>query len=160
MVFPGPPPRRFARGSDGREDVMSDAVETYAIPSGSMSAALTAFAEKNRLHLLYDARTTRRLTSPGLVGRHSLREDPRPASAIDATHTPLLRLGNFVTIFFLSMGNITGVGRTDRHSSTRSANRRHYERYAKNLGILLKYRCFLRKPQLELGGGQTPIRII
>ncbi|MBY6239892.1 TonB-dependent receptor [Methylosinus sp. Sm6] len=56
------------------QDILSDAVMDYAIPAGSMSTALTAFAESNGLHLLYDARATRRLTSPGLSGRHGLRE--------------------------------------------------------------------------------------
>ncbi|WP_400767088.1 TonB-dependent siderophore receptor [Methylosinus sporium] len=56
------------------QDIVSDTIATYAIPAGSMAGALTAFAEKNHLHLLYDARTTRHLRSPGLVGSHSLRE--------------------------------------------------------------------------------------
>jgi iron complex outermembrane receptor protein len=56
------------------QDIVSDTVATYAIPAGAMAGALTAFAEKNHLHLLYDARTTRHLRSPGLIGRHSLRE--------------------------------------------------------------------------------------
>jgi len=56
------------------QDIVSNTVATYAIPAGSMAGALTAFAEKNHLHLLYDARTTRHLRSPGLVGSHSLRE--------------------------------------------------------------------------------------
>ncbi|PWB88420.1 TonB-dependent siderophore receptor [Methylosinus sporium] len=55
------------------QDPSLDAVKTYAIPAGPMSGALTTFAEKNGLHLLYDARATHRLRSPGLVGSHSLR---------------------------------------------------------------------------------------
>ncbi|WP_283469839.1 TonB-dependent siderophore receptor [Methylosinus trichosporium] len=56
------------------QNVMADAVQDYAIPAGSMSTALTAFAERNGFHLLYDARATRRSTSPGLSGRYKLRE--------------------------------------------------------------------------------------
>jgi iron complex outermembrane recepter protein len=51
-----------------------DAVKTYTIPAGSMGAALNAFADKNGLHVLYDARATRRLKSPGLSGAYSLRQ--------------------------------------------------------------------------------------
>lgn len=57
------PPREAAEG-----------VKTYKIPAGSMAAALTTFADRNGLHLLYDARATRRLKSSGLSGVYSVHE--------------------------------------------------------------------------------------
>ncbi|HXW70661.1 MAG TPA: TonB-dependent receptor [Methylocella sp.] len=52
----------------------TDDIQIYKIPPGSMAAALTAFADKNGLHLLYDARTTRQLKSSGLSGAYSVRQ--------------------------------------------------------------------------------------
>ncbi|MGO9112172.1 MAG: TonB-dependent siderophore receptor [Thermoguttaceae bacterium] len=51
---------------------VADAVKAYNIPAGSMAAALNAFADRNGLHLLYDARATRRLKSSGLSGVYSV----------------------------------------------------------------------------------------
>jgi iron complex outermembrane receptor protein len=56
------------------QDMLADAIGAYDIPAGPIAAALTAFAETNGLHLVYDARATRRLMSPGLSGRYSMRE--------------------------------------------------------------------------------------
>jgi len=52
----------------------ADAVKDYNIPAGSMAAALNAFADRNGLHLLYDASATRRLKSSGLSGVYSVRQ--------------------------------------------------------------------------------------
>jgi iron complex outermembrane receptor protein len=67
-------PSTPARAAIEPQNALADAVGSYDIPAGSISATLTAFAEKNGLHLVYDARATRRMTSPGLTGRHSLRD--------------------------------------------------------------------------------------
>jgi iron complex outermembrane receptor protein len=67
-------PSTPAKAAIEPQNALADAVGSYDIPAGSISATLTAFAEKNGLHLVYDARATRRMTSPGLTGRHSLRD--------------------------------------------------------------------------------------
>ncbi len=53
---------------------VADAVKAYNIPAGSMAAALNAFADRNGLHLLYDASATRHLKSSGLSGVYSVRQ--------------------------------------------------------------------------------------
>ncbi|MBG0811572.1 TonB-dependent receptor [Methylosinus sp. H3A] len=52
----------------------SGVVMVYDIPAGAVATALNAFAVKNGLHLLYDARVTRALRTPGLSGAYSVRE--------------------------------------------------------------------------------------
>lgn len=52
----------------------SGAVMVYDIPAGPVASALNAFAVKNGLHLLYDARVTRALRTTGLAGAFSMRE--------------------------------------------------------------------------------------
>ncbi|HEY8262325.1 MAG TPA: STN domain-containing protein, partial [Methylosinus sp.] len=52
----------------------SGVVMVYDIPAGSVATALNAFAVKNGLHLLYEARVTRALRTTGLVGAFSMRE--------------------------------------------------------------------------------------
>jgi len=49
----------------------ADVVRTYAIPAGSMAGALSAFADANGFHLLYDTRLTKALKTPGLSGTYS-----------------------------------------------------------------------------------------
>jgi iron complex outermembrane receptor protein len=46
----------------------------YAIPEGSLGAALNTFADKSGLHILYDARVTRRMRSAGLRGSFSIKD--------------------------------------------------------------------------------------
>jgi iron complex outermembrane receptor protein len=50
------------------------AVQLYRIPAGSMAAALNVIADENDLHVLYDARLTDGLKTPGLTGAYSVRE--------------------------------------------------------------------------------------
>jgi iron complex outermembrane receptor protein len=50
---------------------VADAVRTYAIPAGSMADALSAFADANGYHLLYDTNLTQTLKTRGLSGRYS-----------------------------------------------------------------------------------------
>jgi iron complex outermembrane receptor protein len=52
----------------------SGVVMVYDIPAGPVASALNAFAVKNGLHLLYEARVTRMLRTTGLVGSFSIRE--------------------------------------------------------------------------------------
>ncbi|MBL1257874.1 TonB-dependent receptor [Methylocystis sp. Sn-Cys] len=52
----------------------SGVVMVYDIPAGLVATALNAFAVKNGLHLLYDARVTRMLRTTGLSGSFSMRE--------------------------------------------------------------------------------------
>jgi outer membrane receptor for ferric coprogen and ferric-rhodotorulic acid len=52
----------------------SGVVMVYDIPAGSVATALNAFAVKNGLHLLYEARMTRMLRTAGLSGAFSVRE--------------------------------------------------------------------------------------
>jgi iron complex outermembrane receptor protein len=46
----------------------------YAIPEGSLGAALNTFADKSGLHILYDSRVTRRMRSAGLRGSFSIKD--------------------------------------------------------------------------------------
>jgi len=46
----------------------------YAIPEGSLGAALNTFADKSGLHILYDSRVTRRMRSAGLRGAFSVKD--------------------------------------------------------------------------------------
>jgi iron complex outermembrane recepter protein len=48
-----------------------EAVRTYTIPAGSMAEALSAFADANGFHLLYDTRLTKAMKTAGLSGRYS-----------------------------------------------------------------------------------------
>jgi iron complex outermembrane receptor protein len=50
------------------------AIQTYRIPAGSMAAALNVIADENDLHVLYDARLTDGLKTPGLSGAFSVRD--------------------------------------------------------------------------------------
>ncbi|HEY8259912.1 MAG TPA: TonB-dependent receptor, partial [Methylosinus sp.] len=50
------------------------AIQTYRIPAGSMAAALNVIADENDLHVLYDARLTDGLRTPGLSGAYSVRD--------------------------------------------------------------------------------------
>jgi iron complex outermembrane recepter protein len=52
----------------------SGVVMVYDIPAGPIASALNAFAVRNGLHLLYEARVTRMLRTTGLVGSFSMRE--------------------------------------------------------------------------------------
>ena len=52
----------------------ADAVKTYAIPPGAMANALSAFADANGFHLLYDTRLTEAMKTSGLSGRYSPQE--------------------------------------------------------------------------------------
>ena len=67
-----------APGSSAQASISPDerasVVQTYRIPAGSMGAALNAFADKNGLHLIYDAQVTRRLKSSGLSGAYSVKD--------------------------------------------------------------------------------------
>lgn len=51
----------------------SGVVMVYDIPAGSVATALNAFAVKNGLHLLYEARVTRALRTTGLAGAFTVR---------------------------------------------------------------------------------------
>jgi iron complex outermembrane recepter protein len=50
------------------------AIQAYRIPAGSMAAALNVIADENGLHVLYDARLTDGLKTPGLSGNYALRD--------------------------------------------------------------------------------------
>ena len=67
-----------APGSPARASISADqragVVQSYQIPPGTMSKALNAVAGQNGLQLLYDARLTKSLRSPGLAGNFSTRE--------------------------------------------------------------------------------------
>jgi outer membrane receptor for ferric coprogen and ferric-rhodotorulic acid len=52
----------------------SGVVMVYDIPAGSVATALNAFAVKNGLHLLYEARVTRALRTTGLAGAFTVRD--------------------------------------------------------------------------------------
>jgi iron complex outermembrane receptor protein len=63
-------PSSSAQASIPPQDA-AGAVRTYAIPAGSMANALSAFADTNGFHLLYDTGLTRAMKTGGLSGRYS-----------------------------------------------------------------------------------------
>ncbi|WP_428991229.1 TonB-dependent siderophore receptor [Methylocapsa aurea] len=65
-----PAPAQAALPPDAPITVSCD----YSISPGSLGSALNRFADKSGLHLLYDARVTRRISSPGLRGSYSVKE--------------------------------------------------------------------------------------
>ncbi len=63
-------PSSTAQASIPPQEV-TDAVRSYTIPAGSMADALSAFADANGFHLLYDTRLTQAMKSRGLSGQYS-----------------------------------------------------------------------------------------
>ncbi|HXW71112.1 MAG TPA: TonB-dependent siderophore receptor [Methylocella sp.] len=88
---------------------ISDAVKAYAIPPGSMAAALTAFADMSGLHLLYDADVTLGLKTRGLSGRYS------PQQGIEQ-----LLSGTGLTYRFVRKGSAVSIILAQNDTSTRS----------------------------------------
>ncbi|WP_175492688.1 TonB-dependent siderophore receptor [Methylocapsa palsarum] len=51
----------------------SGALKAYRVPPGSIAAALNDLADANELHVVFDARLTQGMRTPGLSGQYSLR---------------------------------------------------------------------------------------
>ncbi len=66
-------PASTAQASIAPEE-LAGTVQAYRIRSGAVAAALNELADANRLHVLFDARLTQGLRTPGLSGRYSLKE--------------------------------------------------------------------------------------
>ncbi|MGO9237058.1 MAG: TonB-dependent siderophore receptor [Methylocella sp.] len=112
----------FAMGAPGSTAQASippqqaaDAVRTYTIPSGSMANALSAFADANGFHLLYDTRLAQALKTRGLSGRYSPQEGLGLLLSGTGLSYRFVRKGNAVSIVLAQ--NDTGT-QTDANGAS------------------------------------------